>query len=149
MRITCPACSAAYDVPDARLAPGRNVRCARCGTDWSPVTEPPPAAPQARDSVPPSPPVPLPEPAPPMQAAPAAAPRVDLTPSAPPLFPRSPLPALDLKSRQAVAAGWAASLLLLAVLAWSAIAWRANVVRAWPPSERLYVAVGLLPRPAR
>lgn len=37
MRIACPECNAAYDVPATRLGPGRPVRCARCGAVWTPV----------------------------------------------------------------------------------------------------------------
>ncbi len=37
MRIVCPACSAAYEVPDALLGTGRPVRCARCGREWTPA----------------------------------------------------------------------------------------------------------------
>src|SRR5262249_11997962 len=49
MRIICPSCSATYDVPDSLVTPGRIVRCARCGQEWSPVQappEPPPAPPE-------------------------------------------------------------------------------------------------------
>ncbi|MFC7608495.1 MJ0042-type zinc finger domain-containing protein [Teichococcus aestuarii] len=37
MRLECPACAAAYDVPDALLAPGRAVRCVRCAQSWVPL----------------------------------------------------------------------------------------------------------------
>jgi predicted Zn finger-like uncharacterized protein len=38
MRIACPHCHATYDVPDALLAGGgKQVRCARCGKEWSPA----------------------------------------------------------------------------------------------------------------
>ena len=37
MRISCPECNAAYDVPATQLAPGRPARCARCGAVWAPV----------------------------------------------------------------------------------------------------------------
>lgn len=34
-RIVCPACSAAYEVPDAAIPPGgRDVQCAACGHNW-------------------------------------------------------------------------------------------------------------------
>lgn len=39
MRIVCPGCEAAYEVPEAMLSPGRAVRCARCGRDWVPLPE--------------------------------------------------------------------------------------------------------------
>ena len=39
MRIVCPGCEAAYEVPEAMLSPGRTVRCARCGRGWIPLPE--------------------------------------------------------------------------------------------------------------
>ena len=95
MRIACPTCAAAYEVPDALLAARpRLMRCARCGTQFagapagpepppagSAPAAPPPAGSAAAESatsepVPPeaSPPpaeAALPEP-PPAQAQPAA-----------------------------------------------------------------------------
>jgi predicted Zn finger-like uncharacterized protein len=63
MRIVCPSCSAAYEIPDGMLAAGQAVRCARCGEQWqpvdagapvaaAPVTSPPPDAAPARPAVP-------------------------------------------------------------------------------------------------
>jgi predicted Zn finger-like uncharacterized protein len=34
MKITCPECSAAYDVPLSLATPGRRMRCANCGHVW-------------------------------------------------------------------------------------------------------------------
>lgn len=42
-----------------------------------------------------------------------------------------------------VLAGWVLSLAVIAGLAWSAYAWRAQIMHAWPPSERVYAALGL------
>jgi len=42
--------------------------------------------------------------------------------------------------------GWAGSVLLLALGAWSAVAWRGDVMHAWPPSGRVYSALGLAGR---
>lgn len=47
------------------------------------------------------------------------------------------------RGEPALMAGWAASILLLAALLWAGVAWRGNIMRAWPPSERLYTALGL------
>lgn len=44
MRVTCPNCSAAYEVPEAKIGAGRKLRCARCRHDW---WVDPPAAPAA------------------------------------------------------------------------------------------------------
>ena len=43
----------------------------------------------------------------------------------------------------ALIAGWAVSIAAVAGLLWAAVAWRSDVMRAWPPSERLYMALGL------
>ena len=121
MRIVCPACTATYNVPEVRLAPGRAVRCARCGTDWMPLGVE----------------------APPLQPAGETLPSVPEPVVAPP-----PSPAATARSRRADAvalAGWAVSLALLAALGWGGVRWRDNVMHAWPPSERLYAALGLVP----
>ncbi|MBE3638090.1 zinc-ribbon domain-containing protein, partial [Mangrovicoccus sp. HB182678] len=35
MRIICPACQAAYDVPESAIAAGgRDVQCSACGHNW-------------------------------------------------------------------------------------------------------------------
>ena len=39
--------------------------------------------------------------------------------------------------------GWALSLALLGMIGWSAIHWRTQIQATWPPSERLYAALGL------
>jgi predicted Zn finger-like uncharacterized protein len=58
MRIVCPGCEAAYEVPEAMLSPGRTVRCARCGRDWVPWPEQDQAAAAlAEEELPAAPPV--------------------------------------------------------------------------------------------
>ena len=121
MRIVCPACTATYDVPEARLAPGRAVRCARCGMDWMPLaveTEPLQPAEEMLSGVP----EPAPAPPPPLAGTGTARPR---------------------RADAVALAGWAVSLALLAGLGWGGVRWRDDVMRAWPPSERLYAALGL------
>lgn len=155
MRITCPTCDAAYDVPDARIAGGRAVRCARCGSDWVPLadTAPPPQALTLPDAV-------LPVGAAlgqTVQAAPAATvavpaattlafPAATMPPPIAPALPPSPAPARARPSPPILLA-WTASFLLLGFLVWAGIAWRAGIMHAWPPSERLYAALGLLRGP--
>jgi hypothetical protein len=39
--------------------------------------------------------------------------------------------------------GWAASFAAILLLASSGIVFRAPIMKAWPPSERLYAAIGL------
>ncbi len=149
MRITCPTCDAAYDVPDARIAGGRAVRCARCGSDWVPLadTAPPPQA------------LPLPADAAPSQTVQAASVAAVAVPAATtlafpaamppptaPALPSSPAPARA-RPGPPILLAWAASFLLLGFLVWAGIAWRAGIMHAWPPSERLYAALGLLRGP--
>ena len=43
MRIECPGCDAAYEVPEAQIRPGRSVRCVRCAVQWRPGGELPEA----------------------------------------------------------------------------------------------------------
>ncbi len=121
MRITCPNCSAIYDVPAEKMA-GRTLKCARCGHGWVPVSATPPVveAPASPD--------PLPEP------APAVAPIV--VPAR--LAPRAPAPA-----RWPLAAAWAATIVILVIMVLAGVLARQQIMQAWPPSERLYQALGL------
>jgi hypothetical protein len=59
---------------------------------------------------------------------------MDRLASHPASFPQAPL---------GLRAAWAASLVVLLLLGWGMIAWRAEVMRSWPPSTRLYEAIGL------
>jgi predicted Zn finger-like uncharacterized protein len=148
VRIVCPSCAAAYDVPEAALAPGRAVRCARCGTEWAPLA----AAPRT--------PLASPQPlAPPRPAAWDVPERVTTSaplaePDAGASLPRrskvlltEPAPeATAYRPRRRDAApllAWLASLALLLVLLAAAYTWRDRIMTAWPPSERLYAALGL------
>lgn len=135
MRLVCPSCSAAYDVPDSLLTAGRVVRCARCGWEWTPVAEAPPESAA-------SPPPPLPVL---MADAPArfgARHGPTHRPSAMDWLAAHPA---ILRSRLPLRAAWAASSIILMSAAWGAYAWRAQIVEAWPPSARAYAALGLEP----
>ena len=146
MRIACPSCSATYEVPDSLVTVGRVVRCARCGGDWTPVegtpvqdVDPPPRAA-----------------APPAPAAESVAAVVESQAAEetaePPTMAEPPQPsAMDKlaahpagpQSRLRLRLAWAASLLLIVLAAWSAYAWRSQIVDAWPPSARMYAAFGM------
>ncbi len=141
MRIVCPSCAATYDVPDARLAPGQSVRCARCGTDWAPVAEPEPMF-KPPVSKAPVPPLPLPDPEPASYPEPAPT-DVPMLPSPNLYAPAPDRPNAITTGEPAVFAAWAVSIALLVGLGWAAVTWRGDVMRAWPPSERLYTAIGL------
>lgn len=72
--------------------------------------------------------------------------------AAPSVLEPAPAPFLPLAAtartrrvRAAALTGWAVSLVLLAALGWGSVRWRGDVMRAWPPSERLYAALGLAP----
>lgn len=141
MRIVCPSCAAAYEVPDARLVPGQPVRCARCGTSWTPVPEPLPASRPPGPLLPPNLPV---EPG----RAPSPPPRT-AAPDVPPFSAPSPFaaafdrPAASLAGGPAVLAGWVLSIAVVLGLSWAAVTWRHDIMQAWPPSERLYSTLGL------
>ncbi|WP_138465116.1 zinc-ribbon domain-containing protein [Poseidonocella sp. HB161398] len=107
IRIICPACQAAYDVPQAAIAAGgRDVQCSACGHNWFQLwlpdrpaagAEPAPAPPaaSARESAPvPAPPVDpaeMAEDGPPLPSVLAGRARR----AAPPAAPPPPMPAID------------------------------------------------------
>ena len=129
MKIVCPACAAAYEIPANRLQPGQVVRCARCGGDWTPL-EPEPE-PLAAEPEPEPEPLPPPEPPAPEPPAPIVATSV----------PEATRPRVS-----ALAAAWALSIAAVVALVWGAFAGREAVMHAWPPSTRAYAALGLANR---
>ncbi len=153
MRIVCPSCSAAFEVPKTRLAPGQAVRCARCGTGWTPLAAPEPAkvaqsgvaqstvaqSEVAQSEQSPERPLPSrnPEPVILTKSAVLAAPRRTL------LAPLLNRLNLTLMAEPALVAGWTVSIAVLLALVWAAVIWRSDVMHAWPPSERLYTTLGL------
>jgi predicted Zn finger-like uncharacterized protein len=157
MRIVCPSCEATYNVPDAMLAAGsRKVRCARCGNEWAPAAASAPAPPTAEADESFAPPPTAASAAPQPPAAPPSAdaePPGRPEPRAKPLRPRAeprlipPPPTLDEeppeRSRTGAVVAWALTVLILAAAGAAAVLWRAQVMAAWPPSERVYAALGL------
>jgi predicted Zn finger-like uncharacterized protein len=184
MRVACPSCSAAYEVPDQMLGPTqRLLRCARCGTEW-PVaatiakpparpapesepesdaqSEPGPGADQRPGPEPKSGPEPEP-PAAPAAPRPPPALTIQAAPGRPERMLRPPLPQAEWtgpgpgaqprrQSRKQAGIGawfaWLGSIALLALLVWAAYAYRSQVMRIWPPSQRLYVILDLGPTAA-
>ena len=132
MRITCPSCSATYDVPDSLVTPGRIVRCARCGNEWSPVAALP------TEETPDEPPVSTPEQPPPVEE-----PAPEIRQSA--MDRLSAHPATT-ASTLGLRIAWAVSLAVLVALVGGAYAWRTQVVSAWPPSARAYTLFGIHPQ---
>ncbi len=123
MRLTCPACAASYNVPDAMLGAGRQMRCARCGHDWF--------ATPAQGIIEPT----LPQPAPEPEPAPVS---ITVPPPAPPPPPEPP----QRRAGLALPLAWAAS--LAAVGGWLAVTilWRSAIAEAWPPFTRVVTWFG-------
>ena len=140
MRIVCPSCAATYDVPDSLLTPGRAVRCARCSDEWMPV-----ATTLAEPEAPPTSAEPSPSAAQESTQAPATDRlRVDVTENRRPtaMDRLAANPALS-PPLYGLRVAWAASLVLLFLLACGAYTWRKDIIQAWPPSARMYAAFGL------
>jgi predicted Zn finger-like uncharacterized protein len=144
MRIVCPSCDATYDVPDAMLAGGaRKVRCVRCGNEWMPtgVTVAPLAFEEQHAATPAHR---APEPLEPLARAEPRLhplrPRHDLAREmAEPVPQETPAPGAG----AGTVVAWGISLAVLVALGVAAVQWRAEVMAAWPPSERLFAALGL------
>ena len=140
MQIDCPACAAGYEVPDALLAGRRPVRCARCGHQWVPQAPPPPILLRADGGGT--------EP----ERASMDAPARPLVPSAPrqagPLAPRVSGSGLAAASAsRALRLAWAGSLVLVAAALALLLVYHRPIARAWPPSLRVYGALGLVHKP--
>ena len=152
MRIVCPSCQAAYEVPEKLLGDApRKVSCARCGNTWVPTPSPPPpveAAAAPAVEAPASKPHDPPEPAGPELGLPPPPPV--LAEPAPPMVPRpeqklvppsEPRPG---RGRVLLAAlAWVASLALLVGAGWAAVTWRAEIMALWAPSRRVFALLGL------
>jgi predicted Zn finger-like uncharacterized protein len=123
MRITCPHCTAAYEVPTATLSSGRKVRCARCGAEWRVLREP----------LPPS-----------NLGLAASAPDPDRSgeggakvatagseghPERFAWLSGGRLPALR--------AAWIASGVVLLLIVASVVTWRQDIIKAWPAGARI------------
>ena len=155
MRIVCPACSARYEVKETLLIQGRKTRCARCGAEWVP---PRPAA-ESATPITAAAPAPAPAPVPPSTPAPDLGKAPDQTPekpgdtTEPPLGMTSlagltamdrlyyppPPPPMPLALRLA----WAATAIIIPCMIGSGLYWRNTVMESWPPSARIYSALGL------
>jgi predicted Zn finger-like uncharacterized protein len=163
MRIVCPSCQSAYDVPPAVVAARRTLRCARCSADFvaeaevgaeaevvAPQPARPPAAPPAPPAAPPRQPAafvslaplieePVPEVIIPGMIMPAAQPDMLSRLKQVAMFPPEPEPP---NMALAVGAGWVGSFLLLGLMAWAVVWFRVPIMHEWPPSTRLYAALG-------
>ena len=147
MILTCPSCRTRYQTDPARfVAPGRNVRCAKCGEVWfqaapglDPELEPetaiiaPPAPGHGAGALPVS------------DAAASDGSSVNF--GAGPVSEDSLSAAAGPRRwRGAVvaqAAGWAALVFLVAAIGWGSVQYRQTIASLWPQSASLYAAVGL------
>jgi predicted Zn finger-like uncharacterized protein len=140
MRIECPSCFAAYIVPDSLVTPGRVVRCARCGGDWAPVAATAAPEPEALEPVT----LPRPPPPPPAPAMERELAQIEAT-AHPSAMERLAAHAAWPEPSTQLRLAWAASLVLLALAAGAAYAWRDQIVAEWPPSAHVYALFGLEP----
>ena len=177
MRIECPGCEAAYEVPEAQMRPGRSVRCACCDLLWLPVPEPAMAMSQPEVMAAPEAAAEIAIPDAPTVEEPATTPeagvgRVRLRQSAAPKPAADgiPTPVARFGMRLALPAGaipwmrsslrpgwlrsrdvrrwglgWAASVVVLLGMLVAAGHWRTAIMHGWPPSIRLYTALGSPP----
>src|SRR5262245_14616029 len=141
MILTCPSCSTRYQADGARfVAPGRNVRCAKCGHVWfqtapSPEPEPEPVFEQAENPGPDQPP----------NAAVVLAPLVERVTASQDETP-SPRPKLQRPPRGGAVGGaiaWAALIFLAATIGWAAVQYRQTIAELWPGLAPLYGVIGL------
>lgn len=137
MIVACPQCNTRYLVdPRALGAGGRRVRCAQCSHTWH---HKPPAEALAEVetvSAPPSA-----EPGPRVQRV---EPQFDRPPLGEEPEHRIQLPAIARPRRRPwLAVGWVVLLGVVGLAAGGAVWERDVVIRAWPPSARLYALVGL------
>jgi predicted Zn finger-like uncharacterized protein len=137
MRLACPSCQAAYEVPDVLVgAAGRRMRCVRCATEWiggAPV--PPPPREVEKPAV-------VERAAAPVAASPAGASAARESWSADRRPEPRPAPVRRTRGLT-VALSWLLTFAVLGTAAAACYKWRAEVMTAWPPSQRVYAALGL------
>jgi predicted Zn finger-like uncharacterized protein len=152
MILTCPSCRTRYQTDGANFkAPGRNVRCAKCGHVWfeaapspeiasepEPVIAPFTAA--ARESAPAADTVAEAE----QETAEHGA--LDFGPVPGVELPESVIANLPRRSRGAAfaqAVGWAALIFLIGTIGWGTIQYRETIASLWPQSASFYALLRL------
>lgn len=120
MRIDCPSCAVTYEVPASRLAPGKMVRCMRCGGEWIPVLENEQQVAEAKQAEEPHAHY---EPAAPVPTM-TAMDRLAATSTPPP-------------SRISLLGAWVLTFVVLSGALAATFIWRDPIVRAWPPLGRI------------
>lgn len=159
MRIECPKCAAAYEVPESRVGTVRTLRCGNCGTQWRieqprTVVAEPPSPPATAGTQP----APAGEPTA-SGAAPAASSasatgqrppsaRADAGGSSPLAAGEQRLPGHAASERLApqaappirnlpLTAAWIATVIVIAAAVTACFIWRDDVERIWPASARV------------
>ena len=145
MILTCPSCDTRYAVDGSKFpAAGRTVRCAKCGHSWHQAAE----APEAEIE-----PVTEPERAAPFEAeAATSAAAVDasnpypVNPSPTRAYVPStaaPEPRAPWGPKLAVIAGWVGLIVVVLLIAVSAVRYRQDIAVIWPQSAGVYSSLGL------
>lgn len=129
MLIRCPTCASAYDLAPELLPAGRTLRCAHCRDAWV-HTVGAAEAPAGR-SWPDGPEI----------VTEAHFFRQGDVPAAPPAAPRARVPHFWPRPSAGAAAGLVLAMLLGS--SWAAVAGRARLVAAFPPSEAVFAVLGL------
>jgi predicted Zn finger-like uncharacterized protein len=144
MILTCPSCSTRYQADSGRFAaPGRNVRCAKCGHVWfqtTPEVEPEPE-PVLEPVV-----VPPPDPAPAAAIPDAAAPTLESIRRSAQQAQETPRVAKRRPAKGNVVAdatAWAALVFLAVTIGWAGVTYRQTIVDMWPGVAPLYELAGL------
>jgi predicted Zn finger-like uncharacterized protein len=147
MILTCPSCRTRYQTDGANFnAPGRNVRCAKCGQVW--FQAPPELEPELEREAIAAPAAPVAPATIEQTSEPVAAehgaldfgtvPNVEEAESVPEKIPR--------RSRGvafAQSVGWAALIFLIGAIGWGTIHYRETIAALWPQSASLYAVLGL------
>lgn len=162
MRLACPNCATAYEIPDRVLGTGmRKLRCARCGTEWASPALPaePATSPTKGEAAPPLPRSREPaEPDAPRATSSALAegssafavpgpsiagevPRRRWPPEAPRAQDFAPEPRAATPA--SIWLSWAGTIVVIVLLVWGGYTFRTEVMHFWPASERLYALMGL------
>ncbi|MDD2877823.1 MAG: zinc-ribbon domain-containing protein [Acidiphilium sp.] len=158
MRIACPVCDAQYQLPPALAAklPTR-TRCARCGAEWEAVPPVPPVPVEAEAFGGPEHGKMLPRSESDLPAVfapgamPEATPEEAIPKPVPVLVARTAVPAPELRRPVPAYASdprvirklWAGSFGLVIVLIALVLVFHGAISAAWPPSLRVYRALGL------